>query len=73
MKKSLLILAISAFVCFSSSDLLAQNAPPPPSDHGQQGGSAPIGGGLGVLLAMAATYGARKFYTSRNKTENNID
>lgn len=69
MKKTLIILAISLFVCLTSSDLIAQNAPPPPADHGQQGGSAPIGGGLEVLLALAAAYGVKKVYNHRHKAE----
>jgi len=69
MKKILIILALTAFVSFSTIDLIAQNAPPPPADHGQQGGSAPIGGGLEVLLALAAAYGVKKVYNHRHKAE----
>ncbi|MBI9034715.1 MAG: hypothetical protein JEZ03_09625 [Bacteroidales bacterium] len=41
--------------------------PPPPIDHnvsGNQpaGGAAPIGGGLGILLALAGVYGIKKTY-----------
>ena len=43
-------------------------APPPPPGNGhgqtgnQSGGSAPIGGGLAILLSMGAAYGGRKVY-----------
>ncbi|MDD4373043.1 MAG: hypothetical protein PHG67_03895 [Bacteroidales bacterium] len=41
--------------------------PPPPYGHGGStnqpaGNTAPIGGGLGILLALGAAYGGRKVY-----------
>jgi hypothetical protein len=49
--------------------LSAQQSPPdPPGNHGQSGNqeagsnSAPIGGGLGILLALGAAYGGKKVY-----------
>ena len=39
--------------------------PPMPGNHGQNGNApvgAPIDGGLGILLALGATYGSRKVY-----------
>lgn len=46
---------------------MAQGPPPPPAGgHGgstnQPGGSAPIGGGLAILLSLGAAYGGRKVY-----------
>ena len=46
-------------------------APPPPGAHGQSGNQAPAGapidGGVGILLALGAAYGARKIYLHRKK------
>lgn len=50
--------------------LLYAQAPPPPSGgHSQggnqtSGGSAPIGGGIGILLALGAAYGGKKIYSA---------
>ncbi len=44
--------------------------PPPPTGHGQNGNApagAPIDGGLGILLAMGATYGGRKMWNAYRK------
>ncbi len=73
MKTKHLILAIS-FVLFSATALLAQVPPPPPSGHGSggnqpaNGGGAPIGGGLGIMLALGAVYGGKKMYDFHKKT-----
>lgn len=68
------ILAIAFVVC--SSVMLAQGPPNPPGvGHGgtgdqPAGGGAPIGSGIGILLALGATYGAAKFYqTRKDETE----
>lgn len=46
--------------------LFAQVPPPPPQEHGsdinESGGSAPIGGGLFILLGLGAAYGSKKLY-----------
>jgi len=52
-------------------------APPPPPPGGasgtghnsgnSQGGSAPIGGGLFILLGLGAAYGGRKVYNMRKE------
>jgi len=43
--------------------------PPPPPGHGSggnvPGGGAPIGGGLLILVALGAGYGAKKVYDFR--------
>jgi len=44
--------------------------PPPPASHGQNGNApagAPIDGGLGILLALGATYGGRKVWKTYQK------
>ena len=47
------------------------NPPDPPGEHGQtddqSGGSAPIGGGLFILLGLGAAYGGKKLYNSRKE------
>jgi hypothetical protein len=67
MKKIIVQLVLVIGLSLSSMTLLAQGPPPPPGDHGETtnqdaGGSAPIGGGLGILLALGAAYGGRKIY-----------
>jgi hypothetical protein len=53
----------------------AQGPPEPPPGGGQggnnnaPGGGAPIGGGLGILLALGAAYGLKKVYQF-NKNDN---
>ncbi len=72
MKKPLLLL----FMITLSLGLFAQVPPPPPEGgHGQSGnqepgGGAPIGSGLGILLALGAAYGGRKVYKAFQKQEN---
>jgi len=54
--------------------------PPPPSGHGAEGdqgpAGAPIDGGLGILIAIGAAYGGKKYLQSQKKTktvENIVD
>ena len=57
---------------------IGQTPPPPPSDHGQtgdqspDGGGAPIGGGIAMLLTMGAAYGSKKYYDYRKKLNNEM-
>ncbi len=55
-------------MCFHISAMAdPPEPPPPPSGHGQNGNApagAPIDGGLGILLAMGATYGGKKVWTA---------
>lgn len=73
MKKSynnlFISLIILGFMAYTSVAFADSPAPPPPGgSHGQtangvpSGGGAPIGGGLGILLAMGTAYGAKKIY-----------
>lgn len=41
--------------------------PPPPGEHGGEGDQqpAPIGSGLGILIALGAAYGAKKVYDAQ--------
>jgi len=67
MKKFIATLAIVATLAVTG--MVHAQAPPPPG-HGQSGdqrpgGGAPIAGGLGILLALGAAYGAKKVYDAR--------
>ena len=70
MKKFITILTFLLIILFSSH-LSAQAPPPPPPDHGetgnQNGGNAPIGSGLAILLGLGAAYGTKKLL--QNKKE----
>ena len=55
---------------------MAQGPPPPPGGgHGQtdnqpaNGGGAPIGGGIAILLSMGAAWGGRKAYKAYQNKE----
>jgi len=46
--------------------------PPPPGEHGasgDQGGGAPIDGGLSILFVLGAAYGAKKIYAVKKEKE----
>ena len=67
MKKYILkTLTIISFTLLATG-AFAQVPPPPPSGHGSggnqpAGGGAPIGGGIGILLALGAAYGGKKVF-----------
>lgn len=61
------IAIISFVICLIAPvSLLSQDAPPPPppGEHGQsenqEGGRAPIGGGMLILIGMGGVYGGYK-------------
>lgn len=69
--KILLIVLIT--LTFTSVDIFAQGpGPPPPPSHdsqgNQEGGRAPIGGGLFILLSMGGIYGGIKLYQKKKKS-----
>ena len=70
MKKIILkILIVSGFVLMGSGLMAQTNAPLPPS-HGEttdQGGSAPIGGGIFILLGLGGIYAGKKVYDLNKK------
>ncbi len=63
LKLILIILLLGA-----GSQLYSQGPPSPPenpnSGGGPVGGSAPITGGIGILLALGAAYGSKKVYNA---------
>jgi hypothetical protein len=72
MKKSIINTLIA--IAFIVAPLISfASAPPPPPPGGPSGedneigGSAPIGGGLGILLALGAAYGTKKIFDARKK------
>ncbi|MBZ0243437.1 MAG: hypothetical protein K8F24_09510 [Bacteroidales bacterium] len=75
MKKILITALFLLSLSFTTSELAAQVPPPPPGGHGEggnqpAGGSTPIGGGLGILMALGAAYGGRKVYKAwKDKAE----
>jgi len=68
MKKNIVTILLFGSLLFIGHNMVAQDPPPPPSGgHGQSGnstngGGAPIGGGVGILLALGAAYGGKKIY-----------
>ena len=76
MKKIIITALFLLSISFTTSELSAQVPPPPPDGHGEggnqgagEGGGAPIGGGLGILLALGAAYGGKKIYTAFKQRE----
>ena len=71
--KKVAITRVIIFGLAFSFDSIGQTTPPqPPSaGHGQsdnqEGGQAPIGGGLFILLGLGAAYGGRKLYQMRKE------
>jgi len=60
--------ALCFFLAFSVWNATGQ---PPPPGHGEdEDQPAPVGGGLTILLAMGAAYGAKKVYDARKKLRN---
>ena len=73
MKKMFRKILILTVVFFGYSLITLADPPGPPSPGGSPTGSggtpvgSPIDGGLGILLAMGAGYGARKFSLARKE------
>lgn len=75
MKKSIRNIAIGFILIITISatnNVYSQpSPPPPPADHGhetnQSGGSAPIGGGVFILLGLGIAYGTKRFYDARKE------
>ncbi|MCF8302294.1 MAG: hypothetical protein K9I94_03385 [Bacteroidales bacterium] len=73
--KKLAIITLTAgllfFTPFLTPTAQADGPAPPPPDHGTtgntSGATAPIGGGLFILLGLGAGYGAKKIYDVKKK------
>lgn len=69
-KKSLLIMMFIIGVTISNN-INAQPVPPGPGSNGgtstPMGGSAPLDGGLGLLIALGIGFGAKKMYTLKSE------
>jgi hypothetical protein len=71
MKRTFAILIFVISTCFS---IMAQAPPPPPPDAGASnsgpvGNGAPIGSGLGIMLAMFAAWGGKKAWEAGKITD----
>ena len=76
-KKTIAILGLT--ICLIAPvSVFSQDVPPPPpgGGHGtsgnQEGGRAPIGGGLFILLGLGATYGGVKGYKFYKKKKESL-
>ena len=74
------ILRIVIILLFIGTAYTVSAQPPPPPTGGtggsnnqnnKLGGSAPIGGGLFILLGLGTAYGGRKIYYIKSKTTKN--
>lgn len=72
MRIKVLFLAVITLL-LTTTNAFAQGAPPPPpsgsngSSGNQPQASAPIGGGLFILLGLGAAYGGKKLYDLRKE------
>ena len=72
LKKQMFTLILLGFMALSQISQ-AQAPPPPPGAKGGEtngvpgGGSAPIGSGIILLIALAAGYGGKKVFQARNE------
>ncbi len=71
MKKIYIISIIVFGLSFTGIKLFAQPTPGASGGHGstqnQSGGTAPLDGGLSILLLLSATFGAKKTYNNLKK------
>ncbi|MFZ4462971.1 MAG: hypothetical protein ACOYN5_03950 [Bacteroidales bacterium] len=75
--KTIQKLGLTVIFLFTFSILALSQAPPPPNGGASpgggniplNGGGAPIGSGIGILLALSAGYGSRKVYDVLKKQE----
>ena len=77
MKRYIFRLMLFAAILVASLSVYSQpqNPPPPPAGgHGQStnqpsGGGAPLGTGIGIMLALGGAYGAKKVYDARKNSK----
>lgn len=65
------IFLVVTLLCIATVSIAQTHTPPPPR-HGMTdpvvpGGSAPVGEGIALLVALGAAYGIRKVYHLRRK------
>ena len=72
MKKAVGIILIIFLITAASTTMFAAPPPPPPSPGTGDVpiGGVPLGGGLIILLALAAGYGVQKLYNARKRKIN---
>ena len=71
--KKIIITLLVIIASVTTTNLIAQAPPPPPPDHGetgnQNGGNAPVGSGIFILLGLGAVYGGKKVYDLKNEKQ----
>jgi hypothetical protein len=71
MKKIILISSVFAILVISAGSLFAQGPPLPPAPPST---AVPIDGGLSIIIAGCAAYGAKKIYKNKQaQKQNNIN
>lgn len=78
--KTCVKVCLLAFGLLSAASLPAYSddpgPPPPPAEHGANGdqgpAGAPIDGGLGILLAIGAAYGGKKYLQARKEAREEL-
>jgi len=71
---TLLILAFAIIPLFSIGQMRGPVEPPPGEpDTPPIGGGAPIGNGIGILLALGAAYGGKKLYTLYHRQKETLE
>ena len=78
MKKQIITFAFTIIFTLFAYNGFSQGPPPPPgTGHGQtgnqNGGSAPVGGGMFILLALGSAYGGKKLYHLFDDNEDDME
>lgn len=78
MKRIFSIFSLTLFLAIATSPAFSQSSPPPPpppnpgnSSPGPVGGSAPVGGGVALLVLMALSYGVVKIFKKETEADVN--
>jgi hypothetical protein len=77
MNKNITSILLTVLLTVFAATGFTQAPPPPPTGAGhgatgnQNGGSAPVGGGMFILLGLGIAYGGRKIYRLFANNENN--
>jgi len=78
MKKLIYIIVMIIISNIPQSSFSQTKIPDPPFQHGSthdepNGGGAPIGGGVLILLGLGVAYGGKKYYDFRQKINNELE